>query len=547
MHITSITTMLYDAKRRAGILEQKVHSAEAERQTLDDEIMQLRTQIRESDEALDRAVANNEQLRKQMETQRLECREQSDKDLQLTQHTFEERLSQLIVNQKLDDTQAEERIKSLQQKLYQVTEQLADKNYQQELASDKRASLQREGAQWKAQQELAEKIRADLEREWTEAHTEWSKVCAELQLGCDDGLSKKQASDAEIHTLKMTLDELVRSTKARESQTHAYLDQLQSKNREVETLLTETKTALKDRTMTLAQVRSDHQAQQGALLERRSNLEAELQHFMEQYVIDKERLENDMHREKLAAEGFFNEYMTLRMNQEKTFHEAQQDPAMKINALDQALHELGERHRSDFHHANLKKESYQKQIESLETELNRVQELLNEGEKKLQIETAGMKAARQANISMRSTLEQERGAVLAKLDNAQSVNKALEDKIQIQAKHGEEKISQLSKELGALRKTAQGEIAKSEERVKSVQVEYESELKSKEAYAKGELDRGRNRLDDLMRENERLRRFIGEHRNASQHVSDLGQNMQDQLAKMQSRTDLLREELRRYN
>eukprot|EP00746_Dinoflagellata_sp_MGD_P016167 gnl/MRDRNA2_/MRDRNA2_136363_c0_seq1.p1 gnl/MRDRNA2_/MRDRNA2_136363_c0~~gnl/MRDRNA2_/MRDRNA2_136363_c0_seq1.p1 ORF type:complete len:919 (-),score=255.21 gnl/MRDRNA2_/MRDRNA2_136363_c0_seq1:47-2803(-) len=547
MHITSTKTALYDARRRTAILEQKLQAAETERTTLDNEMEQLRNQIRESDEALDRAVANNEQLRKQMETQRLECREQCDRDLQMTQDKFEERLNQLVANQKLEDSEAEERIKVLQQKLYQATEQLADKQYQQDVVADKRAGLQRDSAQWKAQMELAEKVRGDLEREWTEAHTEWQKVCGDLHVRCDEGLAKKQVAEGELHNLKMTLDELVRTTKVRDHQTEAYLEQLQAKNREVEALLTETKTALKDRTMALSQLRTEHQAQQAALHEKRSSLEAELQHCIEQFVIDKERLETEMHREKLQAQEFFNEYMSLRMNQEKSFHEAQQEPAMKINTLDQALQELGERHRSDLHHANLKRESYQKQIESLETELNRVQELLNEGEKKLQIETVAMKAARQANISMRSNLDQERSAVLAKLENAKASNQALEGKIQIETKNGEQKVSQISKELAALRKTLQTDVTSSEERVKAVQAEYASDLKSKEAFSKGELERERNRLDDLMRENERLRRFIGEHRNASQHVSEIGHNMQEQLAKMQSRTDMLRDELRRHH
>merc|ERR1719171_705459 len=95
MQVTSMNAMLMEARGTAHSLENGHLVHDAEKQRLDEEMMALRTQIRESDEALDKAVANNEQLRKQMEGQRKEAQDECDKELQDCQDRYEAQLASL--------------------------------------------------------------------------------------------------------------------------------------------------------------------------------------------------------------------------------------------------------------------------------------------------------------------------------------------------------------------------------------------------------------------------------------------------------------------
>merc|ERR1719426_741767 len=160
--------MMQTAKRKSDQFKSRHAQDEGERDRLQATADTLRQQIRESDEALGEAVRSNEALREQMEVQRLESQNASERDLKTCREMFEKRLEVTVHGYAAEQQDLAKRIKTYEEslglkagELQAVRESLAEKTRQ-------RDALQRDVQMWKAQHELAAKMKADVDRDFSQ-------------------------------------------------------------------------------------------------------------------------------------------------------------------------------------------------------------------------------------------------------------------------------------------------------------------------------------------------------------------------------------------
>lgn len=179
-------------------LESHLAQAEVERDRVQQLADTLRQQGRESDEALSEAVRNNEELREQMEVQRLDASAASDKDLKTCREMFEKRLEATAQAYLAEQRDLAKRIKSLEDaiglkvgELQAMQERLAETSRQRDAA-------QREVEMWRTQHELAAKMKTDVDREFAQFRQARAIEDLERVTSAEVQRTKAQLAEAEV-------------------------------------------------------------------------------------------------------------------------------------------------------------------------------------------------------------------------------------------------------------------------------------------------------------------------------------------------------------
>lgn len=186
--------------------------------------------------------------------------------------------------------------------------------------------------------------------------------------------------------------------------------------------------------------------------------------------------------------------------------EVQHEPA----ELEKAINELRERHRSDTHHAGLKLESRQKQQDSWEAELGRVQELLNETERKLQTEAALMRSNREENTNVVAKLEAEKSSAKEKLLKTREQEQKFSARLAEMQRGGSSEQARLTGECTDLMRLRDLQLRESEARLEALRKERKGKLVALEDRLGEEFELQRRALGAAGSDNSRYRRLVGD-------------------------------------
>merc|ERR1719498_2199571 len=156
-------------KRDVIRYETQYKTLDTDNRTKEEAIMELRKQIRESDDALAAAVSGNEHLREQMEEQRNRFQEMNEADLTNCRNSYEAKLLQQKDSHTADLAMAQQQIRTMEDELQAKERELDKLNTQVATTQQDCDALTKDLEIWKSQYEAANKARQTLEKEFTEA------------------------------------------------------------------------------------------------------------------------------------------------------------------------------------------------------------------------------------------------------------------------------------------------------------------------------------------------------------------------------------------
>lgn len=111
---------------------------------------------------------------------------------------------------------------------------------------------------------------------------------------------------------------------------------------------------------------------------------------------------------------------------------------------------------------------------------------------------------------------------------------------------GDAEIARLTRAREEARREADLSFKNMEEELERIRSEYEMELRSRDTFYKTEASRETQKLDNIIRENERLRQFVGEHRHQAETIDNVGATIQTHISRMEQQTQEMRNELGRF-
>eukprot|EP00747_Dinoflagellata_sp_TGD_P123942 gnl/TRDRNA2_/TRDRNA2_173910_c1_seq1.p1 gnl/TRDRNA2_/TRDRNA2_173910_c1~~gnl/TRDRNA2_/TRDRNA2_173910_c1_seq1.p1 ORF type:complete len:887 (-),score=249.06 gnl/TRDRNA2_/TRDRNA2_173910_c1_seq1:76-2736(-) len=543
VHVASLDAMVRTAQGSKTALEAQCMRSNAEYMRLDGELQSANHKIRETDECLHRAVASNESLKRQMTEQSLEAQTLCDKVIAECNEAFEAKIEKLVAEQQDEMLSLNRKVTDLERATAQKATEVARVHLDTEKASEERSRLQRDATHWRAQEELATKLQAEVEHQLAEARTAWGKQLQVLREQQEATIARQLQLEGEIQTAQETIAEVRHGAEIRLSQAQAYTKSLDAQIREAGEELRDVKRVLSEKVAALTAARSDISARHAASLEARHELERSLQTVMQEKAEKRDQLIMEAAAERQRRQKAQLECDHMRQQNDAAILEAQSGSMAQLMTLDQQIAELQDRHRSDMHHANLKLEANRKQIELLETEINRVQDGLNEAERRLQADTAIMRTTRTESTSTIMRLEAERTSAQEKLAHMKEQERKLATEVDEKQRTTNSERSRLTRELTDLMKNHDQQVRDAAARLDTLRMQHESELHQLEGRRRIEAEQQQHALEAAQAENCRLRRLVGETRDAARAVGAARGEVQDKLTRMMRRSDQLNKEL----
>merc|ERR1712039_239030 len=146
----------------------------------------------------------------------------------------------------------------------------------------------------------------------------------------------------------------------------------------------------------------------------------------------------------------------------------------------------------------------------------------------------------------REALQREKATKAEELQKVQRSIALKTDQIRTAAKAGEDARKKLIRDVEDAKVAKERQQADMDRRLQLLRSEHPGAVEDsggKAAFPSGGA--AGDRLNDLLRENERLRRYSGQHRQSSGHLQDMGGQMQRSLSSMEDRAAGLRREMQR--
>lgn len=552
----SLRAMVSGAHGVASALNARVGRDERERQEHQDAWLLATQKLKDSDAALDWAVAANEELRQQMEAQRAEAQATSAAAMDLCREQFNASFArqQTVFSQEIASLEAQ--VESAEAaSLAHVTE-ISRLRLKAERHAAERTMLQRDCALWRAQNELAEGLRVEVEREFKEVRDECIgqlRVLRENQ----DVLAKKQlALEEELRSAQDAAATFDMAADKRAVQTRSRTKLLGSEAQDAEQTLRAAKRDLQEKHQEVAKLRLEASTKRAGEQEQHRALESRLQQLEEEAWQRREELTMAIANERQKGQKALSERSELEQKRQRLLHDTQSGPLARMAALEQEIRELRERGASERRQMELKLEGGRGQIASLEHELDYAQSQLNEAEQRLQADTSLLRGARSEHTAALEQLKEELSIAKRKAEQMrQQEARAAEELGELQRQAAQARAAHEAK-LVDLGRCQEQQSQDAERRLDIVRKQHAAEQSVREERMRAELRRQQQTVDAAEAENLRLRRLIGEARGPQTtasattgasflQVGDRSRHgeVQETLERMRQRTELLRWEL----
>jgi len=527
MATSSLDVVLESSRSLALALEEQRVRKEAELLRLNDELHTANCSLQKSDVALDRAVANNEDLRRQMEGQRMQVQSKCSSAICDCSAEFEAEVAKLLAVQRMDAESLADQLEDLKDRAAVQAAEATRLHLAVERSSEARSALQRECALWKAQGELASRLHMEVKQDVAQARSDWGRQLLLLREQQDTLMTKQLALQDELRSSKSAFAEFSCATEVRASEVRAEAVSFNAKIQEAGEELGVTRHALQEKAAALAAVRGEASTLRARALEERNELEQQLQQLVQVAARTREWLTLEAGTERQRAQRAELECEEIRQRDEPAPQGVLAEPlAAQAAALERELHGLHERHRLDARQAELAFGAGRRHSEALEAELARQRELLEAAERQLQASTADLRTARAERTGTHEALRADLAAGKEKLAVAREHCSRLAGEVSEKQRLAADEKARLERELA--------ELAAAREQQDRMHIE---------------LDRQMQELEAAETENWRLRLLAGDARGsegASRAVppgADPRWEVQDSISRMQRRTDQLRREL----
>lgn len=514
----------------------------------------LRSQLRDSEEALSTTVSGKDALREQVELLKEQLTAAIDERRRLTdlgdaavascRDTYERRLTLSIEEGRIELACMGERLR--------IAEAELERNRTWGAAAAEDAALLRrdfESAKVEVQdaRSVRERLELELERSRQKFHDGQALLLSavarlEQQHACFEGEAQatverleqqRDSFEGEAQIMQVRLFETSREWADREAHQAALAKALEARISDRDALVEEF-----DRK--LSKVSAEVIAHQ----QRATELQETLNRVSQDATRDRLRLEEERRR---LEDAVTNQALTSRENQQQyerwreshmvSLRETQEVAAVRAALLDKTQHGLC----SELDEARRSLAVASERLEETEQDLRAARQMLSESQSNAGLAMQERERGEREVSNLRLQFQEVSSALQTAMRNEVMLTQKLEDASvrYTQERHGYERERDELRTLGDLT------VAKQEHCLDRLKVEYESELRSLESSRAVELERERSNSETVAMENEQLRRFLAEQRrNSTLGMSSLQGQLESHILRLQQHTDELRGDLR---
>jgi len=509
MQAESMRAMAEVAKGINWSLEKQCAKGDAERRRTDEEAQAAAHNLRESDHALDQAVASNEHLRRQMESQRLDAQAKHRQAIELCKKQFELDHARLLKAHGQENENLVCKVEELQQAQAAKEVEVVKLTLAIEKRTRDRNALQRECASWKAQEELAGQFRTEVERELAEVHAAHGRLKGQLMEQRDKLTVKHLALEGNLRTCKEELGQFKKDSAARVAQADSRLRSLEAQAAETSEELAAAKQELQDKANALSAVQIEASANRTTEMEAQHSLEDKLRRLTQEAAETRERLTHEVEEGQQKVLQAEQELQELKSHGQRALQKERRAPITKFTSLERAIAELRSWQRAEAQFATLKVETNRKQIETLETEKAHLHRQLDDAEAELQRETAATKNYHAKQKDELSKLEENIANSKGKLQNTEKRTTALRSELEELRQASITNKAKEQEDMTRMVKHQEQQARVDEARLRSMRRQNAERLALAEDRMRSELEAQSRLLEAAQVENRRLRSMAG--------------------------------------
>eukprot|EP00929_Paragymnodinium_shiwhaense_P118542 TRINITY_DN90463_c0_g1_i1.p1 TRINITY_DN90463_c0_g1~~TRINITY_DN90463_c0_g1_i1.p1 ORF type:complete len:1002 (+),score=294.33 TRINITY_DN90463_c0_g1_i1:41-3046(+) len=535
-------------------LESTLGSLGVGRPALEKGVIELRAQVRESDDSLAAAVSGNEHLRSQLEEQRTSFQEKNETDLNDCRVSFERKLGQADSAREADGMATQKLLLGLEERLQSLQDASKATHSQVDGTNAEIESLQEALASWRSRFDGDRTRRQALEADSGDCRQRFASERLRLQAVCESLSACSNGMDDDIVRTREHLEDFQRVASARETDHETRYAAALVVLREVQ----EQADVFKQRYDGVAEACRNAEEETATKLRLANEAEARLRGEIEQrkkaVAEERSRMERELDAEKKAAENVQKELDRERSSSSSELRRTQEEGRSRLEAIAAEKSRVEGSYKSELANKIGVATQQQKRCETLEFDVNRLRHLLQESEANSSwVRQELEREDREGSIGMRQ-LEDELWSVQTQLDKAVRDEAALTRQLEEATESNTKERKRLNKDLEDIKHSAAVEQADAEGQWQRARSKYQLELRSVEDRRQGaagldrsfeeRMHRDSGPLQDLFAVGEFAQpRPAGESYARVGALSALHTQLESQIQRLQRHTEHLRSNL----
>jgi len=536
----NLETNLQSAKRELAQMEHRVQALELDINSKDVQVSSLHQQGREKNESLAASAAEIDFLKKQLEEQRKRGLELNERELTTARSEGEERVAHVRGQLNAEMQLLRKQLRALEDEGSSRQTELERVQQRCEGLKQAKASLERDVALWKQQLESLSEAKREVERDYTAARDQWASDTMTLQESLDHVQQRRDILERDYERVSEEFALFKARSSTKEAHSATKIQELQRALEDCHSRLDEAKTSLTESSDALTRARSEAAESKRLLSDTQYTTDRQVETLRREYHEERTRLEEQISSERNQTHEIRDQYDRWKQAHEQALRQLQEESEAKVATLERERSRWEERYRSETTDAQRHASSSSKKCEELEQELLRVRQLLEASESNLELLKGAKDSDDREFSTLKGTLLEERRGLASQLESAKRREASLAQQLESVTGRFESERRRLTLEIQEAREQAAHEVHAARADAERITKDYESQLSHIESRYHETIEHEKVKLDNIVRENEQLKRFIQEHRNAAQGLTSLHNQLESHIKRVQTQTDEMR-------
>lgn len=369
--------------RQIAVSETALTSKVSETQSLDQVAAELQRQMRESDDALAAAVRSNEDLRGQLDEQRLRFQDKNNLELTDCRGSCERRLTENRRADEVESALALQQIEAMEDEIRASDEDLLKLQADHEASLQDIATSDADISSWRSHWDAENNGREALEKDFNAAKQAFNGELLTLQAMCNMLSGCNEDLEQEIRQISGDLVHKRRATRSREVESTTRQAAAEAQLKESQELLVSCRERLREVVDQRARVASEADAQRQQAIEVLSVMERNLENQVQILYTDRERYEAVLLNHRKVHEQAKEECEREKELASAALRQARSESRHRLEGMDKEKMRIEESRRSELAQGHEYVDHRQQRVEDMEQDVERVRSRLVESETSL--------------------------------------------------------------------------------------------------------------------------------------------------------------------
>lgn len=506
----SLERTLETVNRELFRLETQVTSLESDEKMKEQQLKELRVELRRTDDALHAQQNANDHLRQQLEEQRDRFQTTNDKELQRARQAADEKLKAAKDLYDQDEQLGRQQLAALADLIDTKEADLEHKKQQCESVIAENSALERDIQMWKNMFEQTNKQRVEHEQELGNLRLDWTRRRLSIQETVDVTEGKCQTAETDLDIMSNQFVEFKRQTSARETEITSRISALEEQLKTTKYHLQDAKVQLSEVTEHLRKVKNEGLMENQKQTEIIHKLERELDQQSFEWQEEKKRLDNALESERRATNEHRERFEKWKEVHQQSLRQLQEESTIRLQNCDREKNRLAEKSRQELENARKDLEMNQRKVEQLKEQISRSRNSYHEAQGALE----SVKRETQRNERSLSMMKQQYADEYRTVQAAGEAARKSESSMSRQYEQSKVRYDQdrkkMMKEFEDMKATGSAQLSEAEKRHHHAKTEFDSKLTQERSRLSTEMVLERTKMDGLVRENDQLKKILGD-------------------------------------